>query len=78
MKPQMARRASSNSSAITFVIRSANKEFTTDNTNSCTKRLNGLPQKYKYFDCTVSALHVSTNASNFTTSTFELKADIAD
>ena len=59
----------------TFVIRSANKEFTTDNTNSCTIRLNGLPQKYKYFDCEVSALHISTQNGVFTTSTFELRVD---
>ena len=59
----------------TFVIRSSNKEFSTDNTNNCTIRLNGLPNKYKYFDCEVSALHVSTNAYNFNTSTFELRVD---
>ena len=67
-----------NNNAFTYIIRSVNKENAIDYTNNCSIRLHGLPQKYKYFDCTVSALHVSTNASNFTTSTFELKADGID
>ena len=67
-----------NNNAFTYIIRSVNKENAVDYTNNCSIRLHGLPQKYKYFDCTVSALHVSTNASNFTTSTFELKADGID
>ena len=58
-----------NNNAFTYIIRSVNKENAIDYTNNCSIRLHGLPQKYKYFDCTVSALHVSTNASNFTTST---------
>jgi hypothetical protein len=59
----------------TYVIRSAQKEISTDNTNNCTIRLGGLPQKYRWFEATVSALHVSTNNAVFTTSTFELRTD---
>ena len=62
----------------TYVIRSKDKESTTENTNNCSIKLQGLPQKYKYFDCTVSALHISTISGTFTTSTFELRADVLD
>ena len=62
----------------TYIIRSSNKEVTSDNTSSCTIHLSGLPSQYKYFDCTVSALHVSTISGVFTTSTFELRADTMD
>ena len=62
----------------TYIIRSKDKESTTENTNNCTIKLQGLPQKYKYFDCTVSALHISTISGTFSTSTFELRADVLD
>ena len=62
----------------TYIIRSSSKQDSTDNSSNCTIRLSGLPSQYKYFDCTVSALHVSTISGVFTTSTFELKADTLD
>ena len=62
----------------TYVIRSKDKESTTENTNNCSIKLQGLPQKYKHFDCTVSALHISTISGTFSTSTFELRADVLD
>ena len=62
----------------TYVIRSLNKDNSTDNTNNCAIRLSGLPSQYKYFDCTVSALHISTISGTFTTATFELRADVLD
>jgi len=62
----------------TYVIRSKDKESTSDNSNNCTIKLTGLPQQYKYFDCTVSALHISTISGTFATSTFELRADVLD
>ena len=61
--------------SFTYIIRSSNKELSGDNTNNCTIRLGGLPQKYRWFEATVSALHISTNNAVFTTSTFELRAD---
>ena len=48
--------------SFTYIIRSANKETTGDNTNNCTIRLMGLPQQYKRFRASVSALYVSTNS----------------
>jgi hypothetical protein len=62
----------------TYVIRSKDKESTSDNSNNCTIKLTGLPQQYKHFDCTVSALHISTISGTFTTSTFELRADVLE
>jgi hypothetical protein len=63
----------------TYIIRSKDREVQADNTNSCTIKLYGLPQQYRYFNCEVSALHVSTTGlANFTTSTFELRADGID
>jgi hypothetical protein len=63
----------------TYIIRSKDREVQADNTNSCTIKLYGLPQQYRYFKCDVSALHVSTQGLNgFTTSTFELRADGID
>ena len=62
----------------TYIIRSSSKEVSADNTNNCTMRLNGLPSQYKFYDCTVSALHVSTISGVFTTATFELRADVLD
>ena len=59
----------------TFVIRSSSKENTTDNTNDCSIRLMGLPQQFRYFEATVSALHVSTVGATIATSTFELRQD---
>ena len=59
----------------TYIIRSAQKELSTQNTNDCTIRIGGLPQKYRWFEATVSALHVSTNNTVFTTATFELRTD---
>ena len=62
----------------TYVIRSMSKEVPGDNTNNCTMRLSGLPSQYKYFDCSVSALHVSTISGVFTTGTIEVRADVLD
>jgi len=64
--------------SFTYIIRSKDKESSADNTNNCTVKLTGLPQHYRYFDCTVSALHVSTISGVFTTSTFELRADVLE
>jgi hypothetical protein len=61
--------------SFTFIIRSAQKEFSTSNTNDCSIRLQGLPQKYRFFEATVSALHVATHGATIATSTFELRAD---
>ena len=58
----------------TYIIRSKDKEYAVDKTNNCTMRLHDLPQQYKYFDCTVSALHISTISGTFLTSTFDLRA----
>lgn len=62
-------------SDFTYIIRSDQKENLTDNTNSCSIRLGGLPQQYRYFECSVSALHISTYNLQITTSTFELRSD---
>lgn len=59
-----------------YVIRSSQKENSTDNTNSCSIRLQGLPQQFRYFEATVSALHISTvGLTGISTSTFELRQD---
>ena len=62
----------------TYIIRSKDRENANDNTNSCTIKLYGLPQQYRYFKCEVAALHISTERGAFTSSTFELRTDGID
>lgn len=62
----------------TYIIRSKDREFPTENTNSCTIKLNGLPQQYRYFKCEVNALYLATDGHDFLTSYAELRADGID
>ena len=59
----------------TLVIRSSSKENTADNSNDCTIRFTGLPTQFRFFEATVSALHVSTVSQTISTSTFELRQE---
>jgi hypothetical protein len=59
-----------------YVIRSSSKELSTQTTNNCTIRLNGLPQQYRYFEATLEALHIQTQGATLgNTSIVELRAD---
>jgi hypothetical protein len=62
-----------------FLIRSSSKELSTQTTNNCTIRLNGLPQQYRLFDATLEALHINTTLTTLNnlgnTSTVELRTD---
>ena len=78
-------------SKFTYIIRSINKEISTENTNNCSIRLMGLPQQYKRYKASVVSFYVSTNSLGFATqvsgtnyatglkllsnSIFELRAD---
>jgi len=59
-----------------YVIRSSSKEISTQTTNNCTIRLNGLPQQYRYFEATLEALHIQTQEATLgNTSIVELRTD---
>ncbi len=48
------------SNTFTYIIRSSNMITTTDNTNSCTIRLN-CPSQFEKYDVEVDSFHVETN-----------------
>jgi len=54
-------------STFTYIIRSVNKETSTDNTNNCTIRLMGIPQQYKRYKASVVGFYVSNNGLGFST-----------
>ena len=62
----------------TYIIRSNDREDPNENTNSCTIKLYGLPQQYRYFKCDVTALYITTDNQVFTTSLIDLRADGID
>ena len=62
----------------TYIIRSKDRENPTDNSNSCTIKLYGLPQQYRYFKCDVNALYIETDDHEFLNSIVELRADGID
>ena len=62
----------------TYIIRSKDRENPTDNSNSCTIKLYGLPQQYRYFKCDVNALYITMAGEAFTTSMIDLRADGID
>lgn len=62
----------------TYIIRSNDRENLAENTNSCTIKLNGLPQQYRYFKCDVNALYIRTENEVFTSSLIDLRADGID
>lgn len=62
----------------TYIIRSNDRENPAENTNDCTIKLYGLPQQYRYFNCDVIALYISTVNEVFTTSLIDLRADGID
>ena len=47
--------------SFTYIIRSINKESSSENTNNCSIRLMGLPQQYKRYKASVVSFYVSTN-----------------
>ena len=62
----------------TYIIRSNDREDPAETTNSCTIKLYGLPQQYRYFKCDVTALYITTAGEAFTTSMIDLRADGID
>ena len=62
----------------TYIIRSNDREDPNEDTNSCTIKLYGLPQQYRYFKCDVTALYITTENAIFTTSLIDLRADGID
>ena len=62
----------------TYIIRSNDRENPNENTNSCTIKLYGLPQQYRYFKCDVIALYITTENEVFTTSLIDLRGDGID
>ena len=54
-------------STFTYIIRSVNKETSTDNTNNCTIRLMGIPQQFKRYKASVVGFYVSNNGLGFST-----------
>ena len=62
----------------TYIIRSNDREDPNENTNSCTIKLYGLPQQYRYFKCDVIALYITTENEVFTTSLIDLRGDGID
>jgi hypothetical protein len=62
-------------SEFTYIIRSNNKDSTTDYTSNCFIRLTGLPSNFQEYECEVVGFYISTALQTFASSIIELRAE---